>query len=105
MRRLCWEACFQSPFWEQSIIPTITVFTDSSAAIDISGQEGLIARSKHIEVRFYHVKKLRFDSVIVLKHIINKDQIVDLLTKPVTRQMMKILQPRSLTETGLQLYG
>lgn len=102
IRRLCWEGPFLRPFGKQSIIPTINVSTDSTAAIDIFGQEGLKAQSRHIEVRFHHVKTIRYDSVIELKHILIKDQSAYHIAKPVTRQVITSLRRRIIVETGLQ---
>lgn len=100
VRRLCWEVKFQRPFGVQSLIPTITVFSDNTAAIAISDQDGLNARTKHIAVRYHHVRNLRSDSVICIQHIPTLDQVADLLTKPVTRQVMERLRPSMLVDVG-----
>lgn len=71
---------------------------ENTAANSVAVQEGVTARTKHIEVRFHHVKFMLFKAVIGLLYVDSKAQIADLLTKPVDRRKIQALRPRLLRE-------
>lgn len=105
IRRLCWEVQFQTPFGSFTIVPTITIITDNTASIAIASKDGLNARTKHIDVKYHHVKGLVADSAIALQHIATTKQVADLLTKPATRQVMEKLRPVILDSIGQSFYN
>lgn len=86
IRRLLWEIQFKQPFSRLSLIPTIPIYCDNTAAISTAFQPGVNARTKHFEVRLHHIRDLLSQNVISIRHISSEDDIADILTKPVDRK-------------------
>jgi hypothetical protein len=61
---------------------------DSEAAEAIA-QDPLITskRSKHIDIRYHHVRQLVADDAITLEHVPSADNLADILTKPLGPQV------------------
>jgi hypothetical protein len=58
------------------------IFCDNSSAIKLSKNPVMHGRSKHIDVRFHFLRDLTKDGVVKLEHCGSKDQLADLMTKP-----------------------
>lgn len=58
------------------------IFCDNSSAIKLYKNPVLHGRSKHIDIRFHFLRDLTRDGVIELVHCRSKDQIADIMTKP-----------------------
>lgn len=58
------------------------IFCDNSSAIKLSKNPVLHGRSKHIDIRFHFLRDLTRDGVVELVHCRSKDQIADIMTKP-----------------------
>jgi hypothetical protein len=63
------------------------VFCDNSSTINLSKNPVLHAKSKHIDVRFHFLRDLTKDGVIKLEHCDSKDQIADIMTKPLRQHV------------------
>lgn len=61
----------------------IRVICDNSSAINLAEREGYRPRSKHIDVRYHHLRENVKDGVIEIVHIGTNEMIADSLTKPV----------------------
>lgn len=59
----------------------IPVYSDSSAAIAMTQNKGVSHRTKHIAMRYHHVKTLVEDKVIAVNKIITDANPADILTK------------------------
>lgn len=90
---LCWEVQFQTPFEFLSVVPTITILTNDNASNAIANQNGLNAVTKCIVVKYHHLKSLVAESIIAFRHISTTEQIADIFTKVVTRQVTEKLGP------------
>ena len=60
----------------------ITIMSDNSLAIKLFKNPVMHGKSKHIDVRFHFLRDLVKDCVIKLEFYGTKDQIVDMMTKP-----------------------
>ena len=49
-------------------------------------------RSKHIDVRFHFLRDLTKDGVVKLEHYSSKDQLADIMTKPLSLEMFTLLR-------------
>lgn len=58
------------------------VFYENSSAIKLLNNHVLHGRSKHIDIRFNFLHDLTKDEVVELVHYGSKDQIADIMTKP-----------------------
>ena len=66
----------------QSPSKCTTLFYDNSPTIKLSKNLVLHGRRKHIDVRFHFLRDLTKDGVVELVHCGTKEQLADILTKP-----------------------
>ncbi|XP_062028617.1 secreted RxLR effector protein 161-like [Rosa rugosa] len=59
-----------------------TIFCDNSSAIKLSKNPVMRGKSKHIDIRFHFLRDLSKDGVVELVHCGSKDQVADIMTKP-----------------------
>lgn len=59
-----------------------TIMCDSSSAIKLSKNPVMHGRSKHIDVRFHFLRDLVKDGVIKMEFCGTRDQVADVMTKP-----------------------
>lgn len=62
------------------------VKTDSQSSMAIATGDSIARRSKHIDVKYHHVRDLVAGNVISLSYVPSKDNIADVLTKPLPRE-------------------
>lgn len=58
------------------------IFCDNNSAIKLSKNPVMHGRSKHIDVRFHFLRDLANDRVVELMHCGSKDQLADIMKKP-----------------------
>jgi hypothetical protein len=51
-------------------------------------------RSKHIDVRAHFVRELAEEGKLIIEHIASKDQVADLLTKPIPSTQFRRLRDK-----------
>lgn len=71
---------------DQSMEKCVTVFCDNESAIKLAKLDAFRPRTKHIDIRFHHLREKIESGVIDIKYISTDDNTADMLTKPVTRQ-------------------
>ncbi|XP_047331351.1 secreted RxLR effector protein 161-like [Impatiens glandulifera] len=59
-----------------------TVFGDNNSVIKLSKNPVMHGRSKHIDVRFHFLRELTKDETVNLEYCNTKEQIADIMTKP-----------------------
>lgn len=64
-----------------------TIYCDNSSAIKLSKNPVMHGRSKHIDIRFHFLRDLTKDGVVELVHCGTKDQIADIMTKPLKLEL------------------
>ena len=65
---------------------------DNTAAIDLSNNPGQHRRSKHIDIKFHHVRDHLAQGTISLNHVPTLDNIADGFTKALTNPLFKKFQ-------------
>jgi hypothetical protein len=67
---------------------------DNKSAIDLSKNPVHHDRSKHIEVKFHYIRECVEGGKIVLEQISTRDQLADIMTKPLGRVLFQELRDR-----------
>ncbi len=60
----------------------IVIYEDNNSCIDLIHNENDTKRTKHIDVRYHHIRQLCAEGVISVVHTGTLDQLADLLPKP-----------------------
>lgn len=68
--------------------PTI-VFGDNTSAIKLAKNDAFSQRTKHIDVRYHHIRQQVKDGIIILKHAGTESMIADVLTKAVSGEKQR----------------
>ncbi|XP_048231282.1 secreted RxLR effector protein 161-like [Ricinus communis] len=83
-------SCARQAVWMRRILEKLgynqskctDIFCDNSSIIKLSKNPVMHGRSKHIDVRFHFLGDLTKDGVVKLEHCGSKDQLADIMTKP-----------------------
>ncbi|XP_060548679.1 uncharacterized protein LOC132712152 [Pantherophis guttatus] len=76
--------------WEKPVYP-IDIYEDNMAAINISRADAVGQRSRHIDIYYKHVRQLTRTGFIRIVSCETKEQMADLLTKPLPRDQHQYL--------------
>jgi hypothetical protein len=79
-----------------------TVFEDNQACIALADNPINHQRSKHIDVKYHFIRKCVENSITELKYIPSKDQLADLLTKPLDATKTVVLRERIVGYNGIK---
>ena len=55
---------------------------DNSGAVELSRDRKSCHRSRHVDRRYFKVRELAFEGVLRVEHVSTKDNVADVLTKP-----------------------
>ena len=87
-------ACACQTVWMQRVLEKLglkqckcTIFCDNNSAIKLSKNLVMHGRSKHIDVRFHFLRDLANDGIVELVHCGSKDQLADVMTKPLKLEL------------------
>ena len=64
------------------------LFTDSQSAIHLAKSSALHSKTKHIQLRYHFIRLVLEDGQLKLKKIHKNENLVDMLTKVVTREKL-----------------
>ena len=62
---------------------------DNKSAIELAKNPVHHERSKHIDVRFHFIREHVKEKNVHLRHVASRDQIADVLTKPLSRNLFE----------------
>jgi len=80
--------------------PTINV--DNQSAIKLIKNPEFHKRSKHIDIRYHFIREKFMSKVINIEYVTSKDQIADILTKTLSKELFRNLRTRmSVCGTGI----
>ena len=100
LRRLFWEVTQRQPWTNNSnlppthiryIAPTV-ICSDSSAAISMATRDSASTRTRHVDIRYHHIKDLIARKVITLYKVGTKDQMADVLTKATSMEVLDVFR-------------
>jgi len=89
------EELEQQGFHTHNVTPKITckTFEDNMSCIKIATSHRIRPRTKHLSLRLHHFRTHVVNKMITIDHIHTKDQIANILTKPLPRvQFSKICE-------------
>ena len=67
----------------------VSVLCDNQSAIDLSKNPVQHSRSKHIDIRYHFIKDQVEQGTIQLEYVGTRDQISDILTKPLSTELFE----------------
>ena len=70
----------------------IPIFYDNSSAINISKNPIMHSKIKHIPIKYHFVREQVTEKNIKLEYVGTKEQIADILTKPLPREAFEYLR-------------
>ncbi|GJX87579.1 hypothetical protein Tco_0339593 [Tanacetum coccineum] len=92
------KACQQALWMKQALVDydikldDIPVLCDNKGAIDLSKNHVLHSRTKHIEIRYHFLRDNVQKGNITIEKVASKDNIADILTKPLKREPFNLLR-------------
>ena len=72
----------------------VPIFVDNQSAIKLANNAEYHKRSKHIDVRFHFVPDMLSRDEIKIDYVQSKEQLADILTKPLPKQQFCMLRER-----------
>jgi len=97
--------CAKHALWYKNLLSElninlkdITIFVDNKATIYNSENVSINPKSKHIDIRFHHVRDLVSKKIIKLKYIKSKNNIADGFTKYLNSTLMDNFRNSLLTK-------
>ena len=79
-------------------IDYVTIFVDNKATIYNSENQSINPKSKHIDIRYHHIRDLISKKLIVLKYVKSKSNLADGFTKFLNKTLMDNFRNTLLTE-------
>ena len=76
----------------------VNVYTDNQAALAISKNDLYHDRTKHIDIRHHFVREMVENGEIDMKWIPSRDQLADIFTKPLGKNIFEDLRFRIMKE-------
>ncbi|GJR33387.1 hypothetical protein Tco_1109619 [Tanacetum coccineum] len=92
------KACQQALRMKQALVDydikldDISVLCDNKRAIDLSKNPVLHSRTEHIEIRHHFLRDKVQKGNITIQKVASKDNIADILTKPLKREPFNLLR-------------
>ena len=75
----------------------IPIMEDNTGCIAMCKNTGIRhSRSKHIELKWFWVRQMTQAGIILPVYVPSKENLADILTKPVTKEVLEYLRPRLL---------
>lgn len=71
---------------------TVEVMYDNCSTIKLSKNPVMHRRTKHIDVRYHYIRELVNKGVIKLKFCGTKEQLTDMMTKPLTSATFEFIR-------------
>ena len=69
---------------------TYVIFCDSQSSIDLNNNSMYHSRTKHIDVRYHLLRSVVEDQPLQFKKILRDDNVVDMLTKTVSKEKLEL---------------
>ena len=82
---------------EPESTPT-TIWEDNQAVIDITMRDGITARTKHIEVKWYYIRDLLKDKIVQISKKHTDENVADIYTKRLSVEKFEIFRDELVQE-------
>lgn len=86
---------------EPESTPT-TIWEDNQAVIDITMRDGITARTKHIEVKWYYIRDLQKDGIVNISKKHTDENVADIYTKRLSVEKFEIFRDELVQEPELR---
>jgi hypothetical protein len=73
-------------------VPVTTLWCDNLGATFLASNPAFHARTKHIELDYHFVREKVADGTVHVRFVCSKDQIADVLTKPLSTTRFQLLR-------------
>ena len=70
---------------KEEVTRPVILYCDNTSAINISKNPVMHAKTKHIAIKYHYFRELVEDKEVKMEYIHTKEQIVDILTKPLPK--------------------
>lgn len=91
LRKLFYEICTQSQWNDSVTMNPAEVEIDSTAAISIAIRKDTTVRTKHVDLKYHHVKEFLQIGVITTLKVDTQYQVADCMTKIGTKKNIGVL--------------
>ena len=68
------------------------LYCDNTSAINISKNHVMHAKTKHIAIKYHHVRELVEDKQVKMEYINSKEKMVNIFTKPLPKDAFEYLR-------------
>eukprot|EP00253_Pinus_taeda_P028633 PITA_28633 len=75
--------------------PPISILCDNTSAINISKNPVMHSKTKHIPIKYHFLRKQVIEQKVKLEYVPSKEQVADILTKPLPRETFEIPQAKA----------
>eukprot|EP00253_Pinus_taeda_P004898 PITA_04898 len=72
--------------------PPISILCDNTSAISISKNPVMHSKTKHISIKYHFLREQVLEQKVKLEYVPSKEQVVDILTKPLPRETFEYLR-------------
>eukprot|EP00253_Pinus_taeda_P024914 PITA_24914 len=92
--------CFTQLLWMMQTLQDIqvtctspiSIFCDNTSAISISKNPIMHSKTKHIPIKYHFLREQVLEQKVKLEYVASKEQVVDILTKPLPRETFEYLR-------------
>ena len=77
---------------KEEITELVILYCDNKSAINISNNPMMHAKTKHIAIKYHYVRELVEDKQVKMKYIHSREQIANILTKPLPKDAFEYLR-------------
>eukprot|EP00253_Pinus_taeda_P014301 PITA_14301 len=74
--------------------PPISIFCDNTSAIIVSNNPIMHSKTKHIPIKYHFLQEQVLEQKVKLEYVPSKEQVVDILTKPLPRETFEYLRQK-----------
>eukprot|EP00253_Pinus_taeda_P010058 PITA_10058 len=74
--------------------PPISILCDNTSAISISKNPVMHSKTKQIPIKYHFLREQVLEQKVKLEYVPSKEQVVDILTKPLPREMIEYLRQK-----------
>eukprot|EP00253_Pinus_taeda_P004881 PITA_04881 len=74
--------------------PPISILCDNTSATNISKNPVMHSKTKHIPIKYHFLREQVLEQKVKLEYVPSKEQVADILTKPLPREMFEYLKKK-----------
>jgi hypothetical protein len=76
------------------VFDSIVIDSDNQSCVKILENRVLHDKSKHIEIKYYYIRNMVQKMVVLVQYLPTDEQVVDVLTKPLTNLKLEYFRDR-----------